>query len=543
MKNIWQSLSLRWKLQIGFMAIAMITTIYNRWLASLEIEAVITKVANHQSSPNLISDLQQMYNDFILGSIWEAALQFTVQFFIIAFIARLFVTPLLSLIKSLEAVEDGDLTQKVEVHSKDEIGQIESHFNLMLNKLNSILVNVDKSTIHMGQSAYQIAAISKEIEDMSADEKAKEHEINQAKSLVKSCALQVQELSQNANQKSLEVEVKAKQSRKSLNLSVEQLQMMSKDILNTSEQIEEIVEFSQTITHILKTISEIAEQTNLLALNAAIEAARAGEQGRGFSVVADEVRHLAERSHKSAAEINQILTELGSKVTHAQNSMSLLVNQIETSQDQITNTAQDVSSMQREVVTTSQLNEQIEQASKDQLTSFTALSNELESLFDTLTENSLKISNSTNISSSLNQLTSNLHSQLAGLTFDKSRVEAQSKVVEDNKRKHPRIQGHNLISVRGDFGRIEGLSNDISETGLGAIFSQPLPKDSKFEVEIKIPKPELNSYQRCPPTRLPAKLAWQKQSRDGKFLAGIEFLNLSIEQQNAIIESLRFYNS
>jgi len=540
MKTFWLNLSLRWKLQLGFMAIAMITTLYNRWIASVELTDYIEIVAAKADNPALLAELQQHYDAFLVNSVWDSLLQFTLQFFVIAIVAKLFVEPIISLVKSLEAVEEGDLTQTVMVHSKDEIGELESHFNLMLKKLNSILNDVDRSTIHMSQSAYQIAAISKEIEDMSESEKAKETEINAATAQVRDVAEDVQVLASKANQQSLAVEQQANKSIARLNCSVEQLNAVSQDINQTSAQVEEIVEFSQNINSILSTIKEIAEQTNLLALNAAIEAARAGEQGRGFAVVADEVRQLAVRSQDSANQITKILDELSSKVMNAQGSMTVLVDNISQSEQQITEASKTVSGMQQDVTQTSELNHQIENAVIVQMNKFLDLNQELKSLFKTLAENSVKISNSGNISTTLNSLTSALHDQLAGLKIDKTQSGQNINNGYTEKRNARRVQGHNLISVVGDFGRIEGLSNDLSETGLGIMTNLAIPESGKLAVELKLPKSELHSYKSQSPIVLPASLAWQRRKGE-QYLSGIKFEGLSKSESLALKEAIDFY--
>ncbi|OOF17462.1 methyl-accepting chemotaxis protein, partial [Salinivibrio sp. PR932] len=139
------------------------------------------------------------------------------------------------------------------------------------------------------------------------------------------------------------------------------------EFTKTSEVIQELADESTNVGNVLDVIKDIAEQTNLLALNAAIEAARAGDQGRGFAVVADEVRSLAQRTQKSAGEIEDMIGSLQGKAEQSTQTIRVNAEKIASTRDNMTTANEALGTIKESAAEIHRLNSSIASATEEQL--------------------------------------------------------------------------------------------------------------------------------------------------------------------------------
>lgn len=243
----------------------------------------------------------------------------------------------LALKDQLEKVQNGDLSiDDINLKSDDELGVIRQNFNNIIGKISSLVKNVKTSSETVLQTSSALEGLASEADKSanelasSIDSIAKTSEIQSKNS--EECANKANSLSEKINRVLTGTEVMNSET-ETFNLLIDKgletvnlLTKKSSDALNSTAKVNEIVlkvhDNSQSIGNITKTVSKIAEQTNLLALNAAIEAARAGEAGKGFSVVADEVKKLAEQVTASIVEIETLIKEIQLHSTEAVGAMS-----------------------------------------------------------------------------------------------------------------------------------------------------------------------------------------------------------------------------
>ena len=210
---------------------------------------------------------------------------------------------------------EGDLTKRIMVAGKDELGELSTWFNMFLQRLNNMVVEVKKHASNINVSSQEMALGNQDLSSRTHQQSSSLEETATAMEEINSIVQNNAEDAKNAN----EITQKAQQSvvdsrtelletvNKSIDTNQEMLQNLQQTNTSVVEAMEEIMESSKKIEGITTLMNDIAFQTNLLALNASVEAARAGEHGKGFAVVASEVRKLAHRSAKASTEIGVLI--------------------------------------------------------------------------------------------------------------------------------------------------------------------------------------------------------------------------------------------
>ena len=216
-----------------------------------------------------------------------------------------------------QEISNGDMRVRVEVQSKDEMGELTSEFNTMVEKIHTILQAVHKTSSDVGLAMDQVGS-NAEQSNRAANEQLKQTEqVASAVTQMSASAEEVNRQSKEAADSASKATSQADSASSVVDDTLSQINSLADEIMQSTDVINQLSENSSNIGSMLAVIKGIAEQTNLLALNAAIEAARAGEQGRGFAVVADEVRTLASRTQRSAQEIEEVMTSLHSGISNA----------------------------------------------------------------------------------------------------------------------------------------------------------------------------------------------------------------------------------
>ena len=212
----------------------------------------------------------------------------------------------------LQVEKSGDLSARVPLASKDEVGQMASAFNAMQAGYQRVVGIVAQSAAQLDEGAERLAGNMRDVRQGMLEQQSETEQAATAINEMSATVHHIAEHTADTRDQSKNAEHLARSGQQAVNRVGLSISGLSSGVQQTAQMIEQLALDSQKISGVVSEIHGIAEQTNLLALNAAIEAARAGEMGRGFAVVADEVRNLAKRVQDSTDLITQMINTLQS---------------------------------------------------------------------------------------------------------------------------------------------------------------------------------------------------------------------------------------
>lgn len=445
-------------------------------------------------------------------------------------------TPIGQMLKTTRKIATGDLRKDERLlHNSDELANLDDNIDSMREGLSSIINTVQQNGRQMTQSSTQIASVSKEIADSVEQEREGVLSIQTATGELQNISGVVDEMVAQTVEAVNDAKNQASEGVTVVRKNIDELSETVASVNLTAQQIELLNKATDRIHNIIESIQNIADQTNLLALNATIEAARAGEAGKGFAVVANEIKDLAGQTAESTTEITTLLNDFTSQVSEAVSAMQEVVKKVDHSQEQSEITVTMFEAMSSSVESSLDNAHNISEYNLQQQQKLEQLKGRFVELFDVLKNNNKKADTTTMVASELSLAADRLKKILEKFSTDPEELVVKAK---DEKRDYPRIENSIMVRLSHEGQVVEGVSTDLSMSGLSFRCREELQVNQSMPAEIFVPDPSDEKKQEI--LKIQVRIVRQYR-QDTDYYYGVKYMDMTTQNQELLKKVFAYY--
>ena len=305
--------------------------------------------------------------------------------------------------------QEKDLTQRIKVVRRDELGKMGNSFNQMLEQFRDALSHISHSVSELNITGREMRDISSRTNGGIQRQQQQTEFLVSAMEQMVIATDEVAQAAVNASDAAQNADIAAGKGEHRVQNIITSINHLAADVTQSASVMDELKGDVSNISSILEVIRGIADQTNLLALNAAIEAARAGEQGRGFAVVSDEVRTLAHRTSEATEEIQEMIGQLQQRSDQAGTAMEKGRVDADQSVKEVFEAGEALKAIHLSVTEINDMNAQIATAAEEQTAVANEMKNSIQEINDVATNTATDSREIQLVSKNLEKLTDESH--------------------------------------------------------------------------------------------------------------------------------------